>query len=273
MFERFNEKARRAIFFARFEASQYGSSYIESEYLLLGVAREDASLMRQLVPKRFSAMRLREAVDRKTERKQRIPTSVEIPLTEECRRALKFAAEEADTLGHREVRNIHLILGILRVQECFAAILLRENGVTFDFVRSIVAKGEDMSPESLASSASALNTLNSFLGDLRTNSVSPGFFFARNGQFIDSEGNVWAGHDEIQRGLEVFLSPYAKRKAIPVIEEVRPGPPGTIVATVLWQNAVPSDRSISILRMGLVLAIENDEWMIVLAQATPIPFH
>jgi Clp amino terminal domain, pathogenicity island component len=41
MFERYTEKARRAIFFARYAASQYGSPYIESEHLLLGLLRED----------------------------------------------------------------------------------------------------------------------------------------------------------------------------------------------------------------------------------------
>ena len=41
MFERYTEKARRVIFFARYEASQFGSPYIESEHLLLGLIRED----------------------------------------------------------------------------------------------------------------------------------------------------------------------------------------------------------------------------------------
>jgi ATP-dependent Clp protease ATP-binding subunit ClpC len=36
MFERYTEKARRVIFFARYEASQFGSPYIETEHLLLG---------------------------------------------------------------------------------------------------------------------------------------------------------------------------------------------------------------------------------------------
>ena len=35
MFERYTEKARRVIFFARYEASQFGSPYIETEHLLL----------------------------------------------------------------------------------------------------------------------------------------------------------------------------------------------------------------------------------------------
>src|SRR5947207_10768613 len=37
MFERYTEKARRVIFFSRYEASQFGSPYIETEHLLLGL--------------------------------------------------------------------------------------------------------------------------------------------------------------------------------------------------------------------------------------------
>ena len=33
MFERYTERARRVIFFARYETSQYGSPYIETELL------------------------------------------------------------------------------------------------------------------------------------------------------------------------------------------------------------------------------------------------
>jgi ATP-dependent Clp protease ATP-binding subunit ClpA len=44
MFKRYTEKARRVIFFARYEASQYGSPYIETEHLLLGLLREDRAL-------------------------------------------------------------------------------------------------------------------------------------------------------------------------------------------------------------------------------------
>ena len=49
MFERYTEKARRVIFFARYEASQFGSPCIETEHLLLGLLREDKALVRSLV--------------------------------------------------------------------------------------------------------------------------------------------------------------------------------------------------------------------------------
>ena len=40
MFERFTERARRVLFFARDEASQLGSASIDTEHLLLGLIRE-----------------------------------------------------------------------------------------------------------------------------------------------------------------------------------------------------------------------------------------
>ena len=49
MFERYTEKARRVIFFGRYEASQFGSPYIESEHILLGILREDKAMTRRLL--------------------------------------------------------------------------------------------------------------------------------------------------------------------------------------------------------------------------------
>ena len=45
MFERYTERARRVLFFARYEASQLGSISIETEHLLLGLIREGLSLI------------------------------------------------------------------------------------------------------------------------------------------------------------------------------------------------------------------------------------
>jgi ATP-dependent Clp protease ATP-binding subunit ClpC len=50
MFERYTEKARRVIFFARYEASQFGSPYIETEHLLLGLLREDNPMVSRHLP-------------------------------------------------------------------------------------------------------------------------------------------------------------------------------------------------------------------------------
>jgi len=44
MFERCAQNARRVIFLASEEAIRYGSPYIESEHLLLGILRENEAL-------------------------------------------------------------------------------------------------------------------------------------------------------------------------------------------------------------------------------------
>ena len=49
MFELYTEKARRVIFFARAEASQFGSPYIETEHLLLGLLREEKCLAAEIL--------------------------------------------------------------------------------------------------------------------------------------------------------------------------------------------------------------------------------
>jgi ATP-dependent Clp protease ATP-binding subunit ClpC len=50
MFERYTEEARRVLFFACQEASEFGSPHIETEHLLLGFLRADRQLSRRLLP-------------------------------------------------------------------------------------------------------------------------------------------------------------------------------------------------------------------------------
>jgi ATP-dependent Clp protease ATP-binding subunit ClpC len=61
MFERYTEKARRVVFFARFEASKAGVPYIDDEHMLLGLIRENKG---QLA--RFLSLDEIEAVERET---------------------------------------------------------------------------------------------------------------------------------------------------------------------------------------------------------------
>ena len=61
MFERYTEKARRTIFFARYEASQFGSPYIETEHILLGLLREDNALANRFF--RSHAVSIREQIE------------------------------------------------------------------------------------------------------------------------------------------------------------------------------------------------------------------
>jgi len=114
VFERYTEKARRVIFFARYEASQYGSPYIETEHLLLGLLREDKALANRFLRTHGSIESIRKEIEARITVRERISTSVEVPLSQECKRILNFAAEEAERLGHKHVGTEHLLLGVLR---------------------------------------------------------------------------------------------------------------------------------------------------------------
>src|SRR5882672_998762 len=114
VFERYTEKARRVIFFARYEASQYGSPYIETEHLLLGLMREDKALANRFLRSHGSIESIRKEIEQRITIRERISTSVEVPLSQESKRILNFATEEAERLGHRHVGTEHLLLGILQ---------------------------------------------------------------------------------------------------------------------------------------------------------------
>ena len=79
MFERYTEKARRVIFFARYEASQFGSPYIETEHMLLGLLREDPALTKVVLPSRSSVDAIRKEIDEYAIRRGKTPTSVDLP--------------------------------------------------------------------------------------------------------------------------------------------------------------------------------------------------
>src|ERR1700723_2900133 len=135
VFERYTEKARRVIFFARYEASQYGSPYIETEHLLLGLLREDKALANRFLRSHGSIESIRKEIEARITVRERISTSVEVPLSQESKRILNFATEEAERLGHRHVGTEHLLLGILREEKCFGAEILQERGLRLSTLR------------------------------------------------------------------------------------------------------------------------------------------
>jgi ketosteroid isomerase-like protein len=272
MFERYTETARRVIFFARYEASQYGSSSINSEHILLGLLREDRALMHRLVSPIGLEAGIRIEVERLAKPGERIALSVELPLSADSKKILNIAGEEADRLGHKHIGTEHVLLGILRLPDSLAAKLLIARGAKANFIREQIAT----SPASLVAStrpaAGALTTLDEFLGLLRAgNSKQVAGSFHDKGQFVDSSGNRWTGRTEIDKGAEALFAPFAKRNANLLLEDITKGPSETCVASVLWEfAAASSDHSKSLLRMSVVLTPDEEEWKIVLAQVTPV---
>ena len=141
MFERYTEKARRVIFFARYEASQFGAPAIETEHLLLGLMREDKTLTGRFFPRaQITIEAIRREIEGRTLLRERIPTSVELPLAPETKRVLHYSHEESDRLQHRHIGTEHLLLGLLREERSMAAQILFERGLRLNAVRDEIAR-------------------------------------------------------------------------------------------------------------------------------------
>jgi ATP-dependent Clp protease ATP-binding subunit ClpA len=232
MFERYTEKARRSIFFARYEASQLGTPVIAPEVLLLGLIRESRNLLEYLrVDRSELENRLRAGVVIGA----KISTSVDIPLDDGCKRVLAHAAQEADRLNHRHIGSEHLLLGVMREERSRAAQVLRELGApSADEVKKAIVDAAPTIESGPTHSRSNISRLPAVVvveeETGRELSVRPGFSFtprigetiviARSGAserylVADVEWKLMEGGEEdelVQTGIEVRVRKEAARE-------------------------------------------------------------
>ena len=136
MFERYTERARRSLFFARYEASRLGSFVIDTEHLLLGVLRDGRGVSSRVFARwHVTYEDVLETIEGRTTFREKLSTSVEIPFSGEAKHALQCAAEEADRLLHSYIGTEHLLLGLLRDERSAASSILLEKGMRLDTVR------------------------------------------------------------------------------------------------------------------------------------------
>jgi ketosteroid isomerase-like protein len=274
MFQRFTESARRVIFYARYEASQYGSSYIESEHLLLGLWREDKRLLCHFMDAEGSGDDLRAQIEKRITPREVFSTSIEVPLAHDSKRILTLAMDESDRLGHPHVGTEHLLLGMLSAEGAVAAQILTETGIKPEAVRAQLSKAplSDAVIMHRRPSAIGVQVLETFLTGLQAASATELIpYFAKNAQVVDSKGTHWQGFNEIKKQFEVLFAPYAKKNVSFHLEKTDLGPVGCLIGDVLWENVTVGGRSTrSVHRMTIVLGREDENWVIFLLQTTPV---
>jgi ATP-dependent Clp protease ATP-binding subunit ClpC len=118
----------------------FGTPQIESEQLLLGLLAADKSMLERYLGGRASATEIREAIVQASEVRPPTPTSMDLPLSNECKRILKFGAEESTSSGRQHIETEDLLLGILREKDSFAARLLVDRGLDLEQARSIAKR-------------------------------------------------------------------------------------------------------------------------------------
>ncbi len=107
----------------------------ETEHLLLGLVREAKSTVNLYLDSETNEESIRTQIESQTAARKKIPTNVDIPLSEECKRVLAYAAQEAERIHQDVIGAEHLFLGLLREEGCLAARMLRERGADIETIR------------------------------------------------------------------------------------------------------------------------------------------
>ncbi len=242
MFERYTEKARRVIFFARYEASQFGSPSIDTDHLLLGLLREDKALAHRFLPAHASMESIREQVERHSPVREKVSTSVDLPLSGECRRILAYAAEEAECLKQKHIGTEHLLVGLLREEKCFAAELLREYGVRLSAVR------DELAQEDAAYEADENRPVPAASGRLRHNRIRDNIAF-RLRQFLETNrlGEAMT-ETEFQLPSETILIPDVAFVTADRLKEIDPDLPISVPPALVIEVVSPSDLAADLVK-------------------------
>ena len=248
MFERYTERSRRVIFFARYEALQYGSPVIAPEHILLGLMREDKSLAARYFPGRrgITVDSVRKEVEERIVLRDRIPQSAELHLAPETKRILFYASEESRHLKSRHIGPEHLLLGMAREERSIAAEILFQFGMRAQDIRDEIGRPQGMPvAQPAAPEAAKAPNLQEFTRDLTEDAAQ-----GKLDPLIGREG-------EIERLIEILCR---RTKNNPVlIGESGVGKTAIVegLAQKIVDHAVPSfleNKRILALDLSLVVA-------------------
>jgi len=131
-FEKFSERARRALTKAQEEAQRFGHNYIDTEHILLGLLADDEGVAsRVIVNLGVVPSKIRAGVEFVVGRGER-STIGEVGLTPRAKKVIELAVDEARNLSHSYIGTEHLLLGLLREREGGAASVLESFGITLE---------------------------------------------------------------------------------------------------------------------------------------------
>ena len=102
--------------------------------------REDKALANRFLRSHAAIESIRKQIEAHTTIREKVSTSVDLPLSHECKRVLAYGAEEAERLNHKHIGTEHLLLGLLREEKCFAAEILHERGLRLSQVREEIQR-------------------------------------------------------------------------------------------------------------------------------------
>ncbi len=226
MFEKFTERGRKVIIFAKEEAEKRQNDYLGTEHLLLALLREEDGLPVAILKKMgLTVEELRMEIERNLPAGMNLLTFGDIPFTPRAKKVLELAVEEARLLGHNYIGSEHLLLGLIREDEGIAGKILRNLGANLLGARQLTINLSMKSYAHMREKRSATPALDEFGRDLtlmaKENRLDP----------------VIGREDEIERVLQV-LGRRIKNNPVIIGE---PGVGKTAIVEGLCQRIVAGD--------------------------------
>ncbi len=138
MFERFTDRARRAVVLAQDEARMLNHNYVGTEHILLGLVHEGEGVAaKALESLGISLDVVRQQVEEVIGQGQHTPSG-HILFTKRAKEALELSMRESMQLGHKYIGTEHILLGLIREGDGVAAQVLVRLGADLDQVRQQV---------------------------------------------------------------------------------------------------------------------------------------
>jgi len=135
-YDRFTDRARKVMAYARQEAQRFNHDYIGTEHLLLGLIKEGtgvaANVLRNLD---VDIKKIRLEVEKMVQSSPDVVTKGQLPFTPRAKKVIELSLEEARALGHNYIGTEHILLGLLRENEGVAAHVLMNLGLKLEEVR------------------------------------------------------------------------------------------------------------------------------------------
>jgi ATP-dependent Clp protease ATP-binding subunit ClpC len=206
MFNRFTERAQRAIQLAQEEVKRLNHDYLGTEHLLLGLIDLNegvASLV--LANLELDLSKIRKEVEKIVGAGDTIMLLGEVPFTPRAKKVLQLAVEESQTMGHSRIGTEHILLGLLREGEGIAAKVLVAMGIQLDRVREEII---NILSDLEAQQANVENEEIPQQPKIRNKSMTPTLDqYSRDLTVMAAEGKldpVIGRHGEIERVIQIL---------------------------------------------------------------------